>query len=1210
MSSDRRSSTPSDQAERVRALDSARSVLVEAPAGSGKTDLLTRRFLRLLAEVDSPAQIVAITFTRAATAEMVDRIVAELEKAAARAEKGEATVGDALSMEALASRAYQRSQERGWNLVELSSQLRVTTIDSFCRELAVRRPLLSGLGSEPEIVEDPWQLYRQAARRTLEQIDGTNAELRAALAQLLLWRDNSWQELEDLLVGMLAKRDRWMQEIVFKAELDWEKLRALLERPFAQAVRVELERLSALLDQAPGAREEAHALARFACVQKGDGFCRDLAELAEFPAAPFESEEELETARAAFSDIAQLLLKQDGAFKSRFDVTSGFPADRKLEKARVKALAEALGSVAGLAEALAGVRSLPPARYTEEDWAIVRACLVLLRRAAPQLRVEFAEAGAVDFTEVAQIALDALKGEDGIPSDAVLEFVDEIRHLLVDEFQDTSRRQHRLLAHLIAAWPEPEGRSCFVVGDPKQSIYFFRDADAELFPQVRDSGLAIPDDEPFRFDGAKLEANFRSARGLVEELNGFFSAVFAERDGSGVEFMAARPERAGTEVEAPGPRVNLHWEFMPASSGRQKNEQTRQRIAEERAAALEEEIHSIVELIAGYSGRIEAARGNGRKLRVAVLGRARSALTPIAEALRKRKIAFRAVELEKLGDRPEVRDLLSIARAMANPQDRVAWLSMLRAPWCGLSLADLHMLAGGDDPELLARPVRELIRERLPLLKEQGSAAVARVLEALEAAERWRAERPASTLGTWLREAWLSLGGAACVNEAERANVELLLRALDSLPEGEQDVAGPALDAALEDLTALPDPRADSNCGVQLMTIHKAKGLEFEVVIVPELQAGGGRGRADLLSWLERGLEAPGEEGEITEFLVAPIQSRGADRGKAKAWVDRERLERERQEMRRLLYVAATRAREELHLFARPEYKDEGSGELELQMPRQSLLRTAWPAVEQEVRRSFEVWRTGRGAEEFIVPAMAAGGDKVLEMPRPVKPAILRRLPTGFNSEAAGAGAAWSATPVQQAGAAYSRHEGGLLSRALGVAVHRIFEELAGLVGRQGWDAAAGSIAGLKPRAIAEVREMGLDRAQAERTVARAAELAGEALSDPVARWILAPRAEAATEQSWAGVDGGAIRTVRADRVFLAGLKPGTEGDGAWWIVDWKTAHAEGVEPAKALPELRAIFAPQLEMYARVLRELKGADAAIRVGLYYPRMKAFDWWEA
>ena len=120
---------PPDQAQRIAALDPHRSILVQAPAGSGKTDLLTRRFLRLLANVDDPGQIVAITFTKAAAAEMRHRILAELEKASARDAAG--SDADEFSMEALAARALERSRQLDWRLPDLASQLRISTIDSF-----------------------------------------------------------------------------------------------------------------------------------------------------------------------------------------------------------------------------------------------------------------------------------------------------------------------------------------------------------------------------------------------------------------------------------------------------------------------------------------------------------------------------------------------------------------------------------------------------------------------------------------------------------------------------------------------------------------------------------------------------------------------------------------------------------------------------------------------------------------------------------------------------------------------------------------------------------------------------------------------------------------------------------------------------------------------------------------------------------------------
>jgi len=107
----------------------------------------------------------------------------------------------------------------------------------------------------------------------------------------------------------------------------------------------------------------------------------------------------------------------------------------------------------------------------------------------------------------------------------------------------SSRRQHALLRSLIAAWPQPEGRSCFVVGDPMQSIYFFRDADAELFPRVKSLGLEIPGAEPLLFDSVALTSNFRTSAPLVETLNHNFKEIFAVDDGSGIGFIPANPAR-------------------------------------------------------------------------------------------------------------------------------------------------------------------------------------------------------------------------------------------------------------------------------------------------------------------------------------------------------------------------------------------------------------------------------------------------------------------------------------------------------------------------------------------------------------------------------------------------------------------------------------------------------------------------------------------
>ena len=1200
---------PPDQAQRDIALDPARSVIVQAPAGSGKTDLLTRRFLRLLTEVDDPRQIVSITFTRAAAAEMRHRILNELEKAGNQ--NPAAFAADDTSMEALAARALARSQQRDWRLPDLAAQLRISTIDSFCRELAIRQPIHSGIGNQLQINEHPAELYRMAARATLQKLgDGAYVELSNAIRDLLLWRDNGWKELEDLLVKMLGQRDRWMRDFVLRQEKDWEELRRRLERPFANAVRGALDEVADLLDST--ARDEAHQLAQFACEHSAGNMHRDLAERAEFPHGPYEDNTALEDARIAYTCVAKLLMTDKGKFRQRVDARLGFPKEAG-EKQQLEDLIESLSTIPELEEALARVVDLPPARYSEEEWQILRASFALLRHAVGELKTIFTEAGTVDFIEVAQIARKVLRGDDELPSDAAQAVADDIRHLLVDEFQDTSRRQHEFVTALVEAWSDPAGRTIFVVGDPMQSIYFFRDAEAELFQRVKERGFELNDGNVFPLDLARLSSNFRTDAELVSRLNEVFAAVFGEYDGSGIDFVASDPARGAVSI--PEERLMLHIEFMTqartGNSGSAVAVQAKQEIAAERFATHARSTSAIVAVIQSHLDRVEEARATLRKYRIAVLGRARTALAPVAEALREAGIPFRSVELESLKDRPEILDAVALARALFNPLDRVSWLGVLRAPWCGLSLAELHAIAGADGESHPVISIPILLRDRIGDLSPESRQAASSVLAAFAAVPQIRAGLPTASIGTLIQQLWRRLGGDRCIDDAARANLDLFWGLLDKLPGGEQDLLGPALGTALEELCALPDPATSSDHGVQLMTIHKSKGLEFEVVIVPELQAATGGNRTELLSWMERGVVDPEED--LTEFLIAPVQFKGTDPGKAKKWVERIRSQREAQEMRRILYVAATRAREELHLFARLEYKPDRDRTLTLLDPSKCLLATAWPALDKEIRARFETWKSPRQTEaanvEIELESLAASGAAdVIPMPRAT---ILRRLPAGFKKQSEVAPNIEPSDALTGFGQtnAYDRHQGGLHSRALGNAVHKLLEELARLRAGHEWAEARVALEQFRPRILSLVRSAGLAPAQAEKIASQAFDCAFGASHDKLGQWILSPHADALSESDWAGVVNGDLRRIRVDRLFRARPEPLGMGDQALWIIDYKTAHVDRPDPEKILPAFRIAFEPQLKMYAALLRNLYGPDSPIRAGLYFPRMSLFDWWE-
>ena len=819
-----------------------------------------------------------------------------------------------------------------------------------------------------------------------------------------------------------------------------------------------------------------------------------------------------------------------------------------------------------------------------------------------------------------------LSDDSGAVTDAAIAEGAKVRHLLVDEFQDTSRRQYELIANLMRAWPEREGRSCFAVGDPQQSIYAFRQAEAELFGRVRDRGFEMPGEEALPMERRQLRANFRTASDLIAELNHRFALVFA-RDQQ-IEFASAEAAREAA-AEAHGKHFELHLDFVAEGGKKQADPRITQQLEDLKNSSLKNQIDRILALIEGYAPELQAAAESQgkKKFRIAILGRKRAVMEPIARALREAQIRYRAVDLESLGQRPEVLDALAMAKAVTNPQDRVAWLGLLRAPWAGLRLADLNALCGGREFSSYALP--DLLELHFNKLSDEGQRILTRVQAGLHRAASWREQHPEATLGTWMEELWLQLGGNRTVTREQMANLDLLWETFDKLPNGELDLCGAGLENALEEMKARPDPEASAEVGVQLMSIHKSKGLEFEVVIVPELQSLSGGSRPSMLTWMERAFdEDESSDDELTEFLIAPLDAKGAEKGGAKVWVSRALNRRELDEVRRVFYVAATRAREALHLFARPGFSV-ASGEPKLSRPKTgSLLEAAWPALEDEIRTAFDLWclqhgellasLAGSDVTGNEIPTLTAEADESTpeQLPKPAKNR-LRRFPAEAVVEREVQSRRREAEVEMVSGAEplYKRHEGGLRSRILGKAVHLLLEDLAEWNKHVEWEEAILRTENSTDKLIAEARSAGMSIEDAEMVAAEAEEILSSAVYDDWCQWILQPHDEAESEAGWSGVVGGTLRTLRPDRVFRAEFPaPETEPSSSdamhpWWIVDYKTTLGQENGQNIDLAELRARYAEQLERYGDFLRRMKNDGVPIRAGLYYPRLGVFDHWE-
>jgi ATP-dependent exoDNAse (exonuclease V) beta subunit len=1166
-----------DLTERARALDLTTSFIVRAPAGSGKTDLLTRRFLRLLASVDEPEDILAVTFTRAATAEMRARVLHHLEEAA----NNKGGSGDDERI-ALAHAALVQSERRGWRLLDQPHRLNIETIDSLCLRIAHGQPRLSRLGGQLNPTEHGAALYAQAARRTLGHLGGGNAKLDEALTHLLELRDNNLPDCEALLSGMLAQRDQWLRAFPLidprDENADWEFVRSRLEAPFRRVVKASLAKAHDLFMAEPLLLEQLLELANYACANGND----KVVLLAGVKMLPSPDAFPIEHWRC----LCDFLLTEKSEWRKRVQVTEGFPpgtanSPSKQAKDAMTSLLARFAQMPDLLEALQSIRCLPKPRYDDDQWRTLRHLFTALRHAVAELRVIFAEQNAVDFTELGIAARDVLSDEEAGP-DRLLALSGNICHLLIDEFQDTSRSQHDLVNSLVRAWDQSDGRTCFLVGDPMQSIYLFRQAEVELFYRVEREGL-ITGDHCVDCKPIQLTTNFRSHAGLTDRWNEIFGAVFGESDSVKAASVPFSPSFAA-ELAMQGNAVHIHPQVIGTPD--------RKPTADEKRVARENEARKVLQILEQHRSRIEHAQRTGGEYRVAVLVRARQHLAEIVRLLRTQAVPFRAVELETLAERQELLDLLSMVRALLHPMDRIAWLSVLRAPWCGLTLHDLHLLTGQDNRELKHLPMLELIDRHLSLLDEGAQQRALRTIQVMRHALASRfAGMHAASFSQWTERTWRSLGGAQCVDAAGYENAQVFFTMLDGVAPDGLACFTEDFEAQLKGLYAQPDPTVSERAGVQLMTIHKAKGLGFDVVIVPGLDRKPASDRQSLIVSLEQ----TGPDGN-DEMLVAPIGSKGGEKHPTYAWVQRQRDIRVDEERKRLLYVACTRARKELHLLGTATVTASG-----LQPgDRKSLLNAAWPALEAEFAensRNLSIPRENLIEFPEVGLAIAAGAQQPPELKlrrlRQFQPSMpgLRNVTTTD---------AYFTAPSREAleSPGFVRPEGSRRARVIGNAVHALL-------------AAASSGAdgtSLRQQARVLLRAAAFNGGILDQAIHEVMDSVEKCRRDLHGAWILRQRAGAESEPSWTGWFEGSLQTLRADRVFVAGEAPGSEGSDHTWIIDYKMSAPAGEAIESFLASQRERYAPQLTRYARALRAVRAENLPVRLGLYYPRIAAFDWW--
>ncbi|MBA4393418.1 MAG: hypothetical protein C0407_07680, partial [Desulfobacca sp.] len=858
---------------------------VESPAGAGKTSLLTARFIHLLAQVNHPQEILALTFTNKAANEMMERVQTLLQQAGKGLSSDSVWENDLLDV---AKKALKK-QARYTHLFQSPDGLQITTFHSFCNQIIKQAPAEAQVPLEAVILteEEQQELIQEALGRTQQTLLALpmSDSNRRALERILLYLNNNWKALAADLAQLTVQRDQVLDLLkVVRGHRDPEQLDQVLRERLGLLVEGHLKDLREQFASTDLGRQWAPFYSHL--VMKGAVVSDQLPS-----GMPEGSWKDL----PAWQAIAELGTTKNGTVRKQFGPKNGFYSGFK--QTTWAGYWDALPQP--VVDLLQRIKQFPSPETSPVDVSLLFDMILLIGQVVDHYRRLCQKRGVIDFVELEQAALRVL-GSEETPTDLQLLLDQRINHVLVDEFQDTSLNQWLLLQYLCAGWTPGDGRSLFMVGDPKQSIYGFRKAEVSLFLKAR-KGLPLPGQGTLPLKPVYIRTNFRSRKKLVNFVNQLFSQTIMahpNRQADEVPFQEALVAPA-LETQEPG---NIRLALF------EKEE-------EPSFARLKE--------AAWLAGEVKQAGQDPRNGSIGILLFARTHLPLYLQALYAEGLQVQVQEGLFLGERPEVRDLLALTKALVRPHDDLAWAALVRSIWCWVGLDELVQIS---QVSVLswAEKIKNFSQDSL------SSPTVQRLGQILAHYQKQVGRHP---LHRVVQTVWEELSGPRMVAERfglagvrnGRQFLQLLYQAEKGLPE--ETLAH--LEIRLAKAYAPPDPLA-SRSAVQVMTVHHAKGLEFETVFLPHVDRnpleGGNREAPPYI--LER---LPGER---EEHLIALRPDR---RTKEDSGIYRllKGLGKERHlgEAKRLYYVALTRAKKNLTISGLVAIKEE-----EEKAPTHSLL--------------------------------------------------------------------------------------------------------------------------------------------------------------------------------------------------------------------------------------------------------------------------------
>ncbi|KZX84137.1 hypothetical protein A3715_17815 [Oleiphilus sp. HI0009] len=836
----------SDQMARNECVRNDNNVIIEASAGAGKTHTLTMRFLNLLAgATKSPSGIVCVTFTRKSAAEMKERIKTELINAQERIAKG---MNDASEMEELASKAIKKAIQEGWDTSDLSEKLNIMTFDGLCKSIVDRTPIKGSSGLEAKVHEDPAFLYKKAITSLFDKMDKGIPESNS-LRRVWYHFDGKENRIFEMLSAALSKRNQWLELLQNN-----ENTKSLLEKEILSHVQNKIEvtwkempgnwlsEVDNAISLIPYSNKNKHALLA--------NICSDNEEL-------------------KVRSIANWLTTKDAkAIRSRYTKNEGVEVIDKCDKDAIEELKVSLKKIKELSEPsilskLKLITMLPSHEYTEQEWSYLKDIIGILPALEKELLEIFRKENACDFIQISSMAIDAIY-KDGEITELGLELDNSIEHILVDEFQDTSEQQLTLIKSLTRGWDQSEGKTLFVVGDPKQSIYGFRASKPELFLRVQESGI-----ENIALEKQTLMTNFRSSKAVISWVDEVFKDVFPEE---GDLDLGAAPHALSDAIktEREGEGVDV---YNITSNNAISND-----LAE--AELVTEEIRKI---------------GNENpQATIAVLGRNRGNIKRVIQKFDEFQIDYEAHEFKSANNTAEMHWYASIAGCVLNLWDRTSWLTLLHSGYIGVTHKDLH------------KAVSLSLKENIPVLYATKKCVeiklkdrISNLIEIMEWAMEQRSARKVSDI---VYSVWKAINGEA-YSEHKRTTdeIEFLRGKMEEL-EKHSRLNMFELNQMLE--TSHCSIKAKGNNPVQVMTIHKSKGLEFDYVFIV---GAGKKTKVDdkpIFSF-----EKVRNTADDYSLIFSPVSAVGDEENSIYKYLQYRNKEKQSYEINRLLYVAITRAK-------------------------------------------------------------------------------------------------------------------------------------------------------------------------------------------------------------------------------------------------------------------------------------------------------------